>query len=55
MLRNPSEIRWTIETNKFDEVKHALASAPILVGPNYTEDFIIFSFRLEHTIAIVLM
>lgn len=56
MLRKESEIRWTIETKKsFDEVKQALASAPILASPDYTKDFIVFYFTSEHTIVVVLM
>lgn len=37
------------------EVKSRLTHAPVLASPNFTKDFIIFSFSLEHTIVAVLM
>jgi len=33
----------------------ALSSAPVLISPNYTQDFILFSFSSEHTMAVVLL
>jgi hypothetical protein len=36
-------------------VKHALSQAPILINPDYTKDFYLFSFAFEHTIAVVLL
>lgn len=39
----------------FNLVKYALSTTPILISPNYTHDFIIFSFSSEHTMAVVLM
>jgi hypothetical protein len=36
-------------------VKHALTQAPVLISPDYTKDFYLFSFASEHTIAAVLL
>jgi hypothetical protein len=36
-------------------VKHALTQAPVLISPDYTKDFYLFSFASEHTIAGVLL
>ena len=56
MLKKDSQVRWTEEAVKsFNLVKIALSSAPILISPDYTQDFILFSFASEHTLAAVLM
>ena len=56
MLRKDNEIRWTKEAIKsFADIKKALTQAPVLISPNFTKDFHIFSFSLEHTIAGVLL
>jgi hypothetical protein len=56
MLRKGNEIRWTTDAKKsFEEVKVSLTKAPVLVSPDFSRDFIIFSFASEHTIAGVLM
>eukprot|EP00253_Pinus_taeda_P036204 PITA_36204 len=52
MLKKDSQVKWTEEAVKyFNFVKLALSSAPVLVSPDYTQDFILFSFASEHTIA----
>jgi hypothetical protein len=56
MLRKGNEIRWIIYVNNyFEEVKLALTKAHVLVSPDFSRDFIIFSFSLEHNVAGVLM
>jgi len=56
MLKKDSQIKWTEEAIKsFNLVKLALSSAPTLISPYYTQDFILFSFSSEHTLAAVLM
>jgi hypothetical protein len=56
MLKKDTKIKWTIEAkNFFDQVKQALTQAPVLISPDYTKDFLLFSFSSEHTIAIVLL
>eukprot|EP00253_Pinus_taeda_P019140 PITA_19140 len=55
MLKKDSQMKWTEEAVKsFNLVKLALSSAPVLVSPDYTQDFILFSFSLEHTMAVAL-
>ena len=55
MLKKDSQVKWTEEAVKsFNLVKLALSSAPVLVSPDYTQDFILFSFTSEHTMAAVL-
>jgi len=49
-------VKWTKEAVKyFNLVKLALSSAPVLVSPDYTQDFILFSFASEHTMVVVLL
>eukprot|EP00253_Pinus_taeda_P013463 PITA_13463 len=56
MLKKDSQVKWTKEAVKsFNLVKLSLSSAPILISPDYTQDFILFSFAFEHTLAVVLM
>ena len=56
MLKKDNEIRWTKEArNSFIDIKRALTQAPILISPNFTKDFQIYSFASEHTIARILL
>ena len=56
MLKKGHEIKWTEEAKKsFKEIKQAISEAPVLVGPNFNKYFLIFSYALEHTIAVVLL
>lgn len=56
MLKKDSEVRWFVNAKKsFNAVKFSLSTAPTLINPNYTSDFIIFLFAFEHTLAVVLM
>ena len=56
MLKKEFAIKWTIKAKQsFETIKQALTKAPVLISPNYTKDFIIFSFASEHTIAAVLL
>jgi len=56
MLRKDSNIRWTPEAKKsFKDIKKAISEAPVLVSPDFSKDFLIFSFASEHTIAGVLL
>ena len=52
MLKKDSQVLWMEEAIKyFNLVKLALSSAPDLVSRDYTQDFILFSFASEHTMA----
>jgi len=56
MLRKDSDIKWTPEAKKsFKDIKRAILEAPVLVSPNFSKDFLIFSFALEHMVAGVLL
>jgi hypothetical protein len=39
----------------FQRVKKSIGEAPVLVSPDYTKEFLIFSFASEYTIATVLL
>jgi hypothetical protein len=55
MLRKGNEIKWTIEScNSFDQIKKALTEAPVLISPDYSKEFLIFSFASFNTVATVL-
>ena len=55
MLKKNNEVRWNTEAREsFDQIKKALTEAPVLISPDYTKDFHIFSFASEHTIAAIL-
>eukprot|EP00253_Pinus_taeda_P026384 PITA_26384 len=55
MLKKDSQVKWMEEDVKsFNLVKLALFSALVLVSPDYTQDFILFSFTSEHTMAAAL-
>jgi hypothetical protein len=56
MLRKGHEIKWTAEPRKsFDQIKKALIEAPVLISPDYSKDFVIFSFASFDTVAAVLL
>jgi hypothetical protein len=56
MLKRYTKIRWNTKYKQsFEQVKHALTRAPVLISPDYTKDFYLFSFASEHTIATILL
>eukprot|EP00253_Pinus_taeda_P010403 PITA_10403 len=56
MLKKDSELKWTEEAMKsFNLIKVILSSTPTLISPDYTHNFILFSFSSEYTLAAVLM
>jgi hypothetical protein len=45
MLRKGNQIKWTSKScNSFDQIKKALTEAHVLISPNYSKEFLIFSF-----------
>ena len=51
MMRKGNEIKWTVEAKKsFHKIKRAIAEAHVLISPDFSKDFLLFSFSLEHTI-----
>jgi hypothetical protein len=56
MLRKGNEVKWTIEPRaSFDQIKRALIEAPVLINPDYSKEFLIFSFASFDTVAVVLL
>lgn len=56
MLRKDNEIRWTKEARQsFSTIKKAFTQALVLISPDFTKDFHIYSFASEHTIASILL
>ena len=56
MLRKGVGVKWNIEAKQsFELVKLALTQAPVLINPDFSKDFLIFSFASEHTVVVVLL
>ena len=56
MLKKEEGVKWTLEAKKFFElVKQALTKTPVLISPDFSKYFFIFSFASEHTVAVVLL
>jgi len=56
MLKMDNDLKWSQEACKsFHVVKLALTTALVLISPNYSNDFNIFSFSFEPTMATILM
>jgi hypothetical protein len=56
MLRKGNEVKWTVESREsFNQIKKALTEAPVLISPDYSKDFLIFSFASFDTVAVVLL
>jgi hypothetical protein len=49
-------VKWTLEAKaSFKRVKKAIGEALVLASPDYTKEFLIFSFPYEHIVAMVLL
>jgi hypothetical protein len=56
MLRKGNEVKRTVEAqNYFDQIKQALSEAPVLIIPDYSKEFMIFSCASHDTLAIFLL
>jgi hypothetical protein len=56
MLRKGNEVKWTDEPREsFIQIKRALTEVPVLISPNYSKEFLIFSFASFDTLATVLL
>jgi hypothetical protein len=56
MLRKGSEVKWTVESkNSFNQIKRALTEAHVLISPNYSKEFMIFSFSSSNTLVVVFL
>lgn len=56
MLKRNAEVKWDKEAREyFGRIKEALQEAPVLISPNYSNPFQIFSFASSSTIFVVLL
>jgi hypothetical protein len=56
MLKKGNEVKWTAEPREsFDQIKGTLTEAPVLISPDYSKEFLIFSFASCDTVAVVLL
>jgi hypothetical protein len=56
ILRKGNEVKWTTEPREsFNQIKKAMTEAPMLISPNYSKDFIIFSFSSFDTVVFFLL
>jgi len=56
MLKKDTKIKWDIEYKQsFEQVKHALTQALVLISPYFTKYFYLSSFAFEHAIAAILL
>jgi hypothetical protein len=56
MLKKDAKIKWISEAKEsFENIKQALVQSPVLISPNYSKEFMIFSFSSENTIVVVLI
>jgi hypothetical protein len=45
MLRKENKVKWITEPiESFNQIKKALVEESVLISPNYSKDFLIFSF-----------
>jgi hypothetical protein len=53
MLGKGSEVKWTAKSrDSFNQIKKALNEAPMLIIPDYSKDFFIFSFDSFDTVEV---
>ena len=56
LLKKDAKFEWTDEgKDDFKSIKDAISRSPILISPDYSKEFQIFSFSSEDTIAGVLL
>jgi hypothetical protein len=56
MLKKDNEVKWSPEARySFDQIKKYLGEAPVLASPDYSKEFLIFSFASDNTIVFVLL
>jgi hypothetical protein len=56
MLKKGNEVNWTTEPiESFDQIKRAFTEALVRNSPDYSKDFLIFSFASFDTVAAVLL
>jgi hypothetical protein len=56
MLKKCNKVKWNAkEKSSFQQIKKALGEVPVLVSPNYSKEFLVFSFAFKSTIVVVLL
>jgi hypothetical protein len=56
MLRKGNEVKWTAEPREsFVQIKKALTEVPMLISPDYSKDFLVFSIAYVDTVEAVLL
>jgi hypothetical protein len=56
MLRKGNAVKWTDDPREyFKQIKKVLTEAPVLIRPDYSEDFMIFSFSSFDTMESILL
>ena len=56
MLKKENEVRWMPQSrHSFEQIKKAPTEAPVLISPDYSKDFLIFSFASPDTVVVVLL
>ena len=56
MLGKDKEIKWTTEAKQsFEDIKKAISEVLVLASPDFSKDFLIFSFSSKHTMAGLLL
>ena len=56
MLKNDNEIKWVVDARKyFKDIKKYITKALVLVSPEFSKYFLVFSYASKHTIARVLL
>lgn len=55
MLKKDAKIEWSPQAKRaFEEIKTAIAEAPVLISPNYIKPFYLYSFASDYTCAAIL-
>ena len=55
MIKKDSNFKWSKERKEaFEKIKEAIAEAPTLQSPNFNNEFILYTFASDHSIATVL-
>lgn len=56
MMKGNASLKWNDPGKRsFKDIKEAIANAPIIYHPNYTRDFMIYYYALEHALLEILM
>jgi hypothetical protein len=56
MLKKGAEVKWIDSArNSFQDIKQAIIESPILISPDYSKTFYVFSFASYDTLAVVLL